>query len=50
MLAYSDELSVINGLCFVSLVMSWLRARRIKILVDWQGDWEQELGGTSDRL
>ncbi len=51
LLAYSYELSVINGLCFISLVMSWLRAWGIEPPVDWQKDWGQEFGGDNpDRL
>lgn len=44
-LAYSNELTVVNGLCFVSLAMSWLRAWAIKTEVDWQEDWGQSSVG-----
>ena len=44
-LAYSHNLSVVNGLCFVALVMSWLRAWGIEVEVDWQEDWGPEFGG-----
>ena len=44
-LAYSHELSVVNGLCFVALVMAWLRAWGIEVEVQWQEDWGSEFGG-----
>ena len=44
-LAYSHKLSVVNGLCFVALVMSWLRAWGIDVEVEWQEDWGSEFGG-----
>ncbi|MGY4706614.1 helix-turn-helix domain-containing protein [Candidatus Bipolaricaulota sp. J31] len=44
-LAYSHELSLVNGLCFVALVMSWLRAWGIGVEVQWQEDWGSEFGG-----
>ena len=44
-LAYSHRLSVVNGLCFVALVMSWLRAWGIDVEVQWQEDWGPEFGG-----
>ncbi|MDD5453496.1 MAG: helix-turn-helix domain-containing protein [Candidatus Bipolaricaulis sp.] len=44
-LAYSHSLSVANGLCFVALVMSWLRAWGIDGEVEWQEDWGSEFGG-----
>ncbi|MGY4706328.1 helix-turn-helix domain-containing protein [Candidatus Bipolaricaulota sp. J31] len=44
-LAYSHELSLVNGLCFVALVMSWLRAWGIGVEVQWQEDWGAEFGG-----
>lgn len=44
-LAQSHSLSVVNGLCFVALVMSWLRAWGIDVEVDWQEDWGSEFGG-----
>ncbi len=37
-LAYSRKLHITNGLCFVSLVMSWLRAWGIEEEVFWQRD------------
>lgn len=45
LLAYSHGLSVVNGLCFVALVMSWLRAWGITGEVQWQEDWGTEFGG-----
>ena len=44
-LAYSYSLSVVNGLCFVALVMGWLRAWGIEVEVQWQEDWGPEFGG-----
>lgn len=44
-LAYSRELSVVNGMGFVALVMSWLRAWGIEGEVQWQEDWGVEFGG-----
>jgi hypothetical protein len=44
-LAYSHDLLVVNGLCFVALVMSWLRGWGITTEVDWQEDWCSEFGG-----
>lgn len=44
-IAYSRKLHITNGLCFVALVMSWLRAWGIKEEVFWQEDWGQEWGG-----
>ncbi len=50
-LAYSRELSVVNGLCFVALVMSWLRGWGIEGEVFWQEDWGSEFGGDNpDKL
>lgn len=43
--AYSPKLHITNGLCFVALVMSWLRTWRIEEEVFWQEDWGQEFGG-----
>jgi len=42
--AYSRKLHITNGLCFVALVMSWLRAWGIEEEVFWQEDWGQEWG------
>ena len=44
-LAYSRELSVVNGMGFMALVMSWLRAWGIEGEVQWQEDWGVEFGG-----
>jgi len=44
-LAYSRKLHLTNGLCFVALVMSWLRAFGIEERVFWQEDWGEEFGG-----
>ncbi|MBC7098272.1 hypothetical protein H5T52_04025 [Candidatus Bipolaricaulota bacterium] len=43
-LVYSHSFTVLNGLCFVALVMSWLRAWGIENKVDWQEDWGSEFG------
>ncbi len=48
-LAYSRRLHITNGLCFVSLVMSWLRAWGIEEEVFWQEDWGQEFGGDNPK-
>ena len=44
-LAFSRKLHLTNCLCFVALVMSWLRAFGIEEKVFWQKDWGQEFGG-----
>ena len=49
LLAYSHRLSVVNGLCFVALVMSWLRGWGIEVEVEWQEDWGPEFGGENGR-
>ena len=33
---------MVNELCFVALVMGWLRAWGIEAEVQWQGDWGSE--------
>jgi len=40
--AYSRKLHITNGLCFVALVMSCLRAWGREEEVFWQEDWGQE--------
>ena len=50
-LAYSHKLHQTNGLAFVVLVMSWIRAFGIEEEVLWQEDWGQEFGGDNpDKL
>jgi putative transposase len=46
-LAYSREQSLSNGLCFMALVMLWLRMYGIMGEVAWQTDWGEEFGGSS---
>ena len=46
-LAYSRELSLANGLCFMVLVMLWLRGYGIDTEVNWQSDWGEEFGGSN---
>ena len=46
-LAYSRELSLTNGLCFMALVMLWLRKHGIEGEVTWQTDWGEEFGGSN---
>ncbi|MCL0091974.1 helix-turn-helix domain-containing protein, partial [Dehalococcoidales bacterium] len=46
-LAYSHELSLANGLCFMFLVMLWLRRYGIDSEVVWQTDWGEEFGGSN---
>lgn len=46
-LAYSRELSLTNGLCFMALVMLWLRKHSIEGEVTWQTDWGEEFGGSN---
>jgi len=41
-LAYSRELSLANGLCFMGLVMLWLRSYGIEGEVAWQTDWGED--------
>jgi len=48
-IALSRGLNITNGLCFVVLVMSWLRAWGIKEEVFWQEDWGQEFGGDNPK-
>ena len=44
-LCYSYKIHQTNGLAFVILVMSWIRAFGIEEEVLWQEDWGQEWGG-----
>jgi len=46
-LAYSRELSLVNGLCFTFLVMLWLKRHGIDSEVVWQTDWGEEFGGSN---
>jgi len=46
-LAYSQELSLANGLCFMFLVMLWLKRHGIDSEVIWQTDWGEEFGGSN---
>lgn len=46
-LAYSRELTLTNGLCFMALVMLWLRKHGIEGELAWQTDWGEEFGGNS---
>ena len=46
-LAYSRELNLTNGLCFMALVMLWLRRYGIEGEVVWQTDWGEEFGGSN---
>ena len=46
-LAYSGELSLVNGLCFTFLAMLWLRRYGIDSEVIWQTDWGEEFGGSN---
>jgi len=46
-LAYSRELSLANGLCFMFLVVSWLRRYEIDTEITWQTDWGEEFGGSN---
>lgn len=46
-LAYSRELSLANGLCFMALIMLWLRQHGIDGEVAWQTDWGDEFGGSN---
>lgn len=48
-IALSRGLNITNGLCFVVLVMSWLRAWGIKEEIFWQEDWGQEFGGDNPK-
>ncbi len=43
--SFSRKLHLTNGLCFVALVMSWLRCFEIEERVFWQEDWGEEFGG-----
>ena len=50
-LAYSRKLHLTNGLCFVALVMSWLRPFGMEEEVFWQEDWGEEFGeGNPEKL
>jgi len=46
-LAYSYQPTLTNGLCFMALVMLWLRAHSITVEVVWQTDWGEEFGGSN---
>ena len=48
-LAYSRELSLADGLCFMFLVMLWLRRYEIDSEVTWQTDWGEEFGGSNPK-
>jgi transposase len=48
-LAYSRELSVTNGVAFMTLVMLHLRANGVRGRVVWQTDWGSEFGGSDPR-
>lgn len=46
-LAWSYRPTLTNGLCFMSLVMLWLRSYGIEGEVAWQTDWGEEFGGSN---
>ncbi|MCL6579763.1 MAG: helix-turn-helix domain-containing protein [Candidatus Bathyarchaeota archaeon] len=46
-LSYSRELSLASGLCFMFLVMLWLRRYGMDSEVVWQTDWGEEFGGSN---
>ncbi len=43
--AYSDELTLANGLCFLFLCVMWLRSFGIEEHIQLQTDWGEEFGG-----
>jgi len=45
-LAWSHEITLTNGLCFLGLGMLWLRGHGIEGEVAWQTDWGEEFGGS----
>jgi transposase len=46
-LSWSHEITLTNGLCFMALVMLWLRGHGIEGEVAWQTDWGEEFGGSN---
>jgi len=46
-LSWSHEITLTNGLCFMGLVMLWLRGHGIEGEVAWQTDWGEEFGGSN---
>jgi hypothetical protein len=46
-LAFSHQKTITNGLCFLGLVMLWLRWYGIRGEVVWQTDWGEEFGGSN---
>lgn len=46
-LAFSRQLTLTNALCWVGLVLLWLRGWGITQKVQWQTDWGSEWGGES---
>ncbi len=46
-LAWSHEITLTNGLCFMALVMLWLRGHGIEGEVAWPTDWGEEFGGSN---
>jgi transposase len=46
-LAWSYQPTLTNGLCFMCLVMLWLRSYGIEVEVVWQTDWGEEFGGSN---
>jgi len=46
-LSWSHGITLTNGLCFMGLVMLWLRGHGIEGEVAWQTDWGEEFGGTN---
>jgi transposase len=46
-LAWSHELALTNGICFLTLAMLWLRAFGIEGEVALQTDWGEEFGGSN---
>jgi hypothetical protein len=48
-LAWSHELNLTNGICFLTLAMFWLRAFGIEGEVALQTDWGEEFGGSNPK-
>ena len=46
-LAFSHQKTITNGLCFLGLVMLWVRGHGIEGEVIWQTDWGEEFGGSN---
>lgn len=46
-LSWSHEITLTNWLCFMGLVMLWLRGHGIEGEVAWQTDWGEEFGGSN---